>query len=83
MRAVAISLGAVMSLGPVLLAGTAISADWKANTHRVESADVVTATPEQPLFYGGVLKPITVVGTRTGTIQAEAHQTSRCPSRPA
>lgn len=83
MRALAISLGAVLSLGPVLLAGTAVSADWRATERRVAGREVVTALPEEPLFYGGVLKPITVVGSRTGIIQAQAHQASRCPSQPA
>jgi hypothetical protein len=83
MRAVALSLGAVMSLGPVLLAGTAISADWKATVERVASAEVVTTPPVQPLFYGGTLRPITVVATRHEVIQARTHQASRCPDQPA
>lgn len=83
MRAVAISLGAVMSLGPILLAGTAVSADWKATEHRVTGSEIVTETPAQPLFYGGMLKPITVVAQRPAATLPRSGRAVRCPDQAA
>jgi len=83
MRAVAISLGAVMSLGPVLLAGTAISADWRANGRRTTGTEVVSLSPPpEPLFYGGTLKPITIVGQTSRDAAPKAPQGARCPVEP-
>ena len=87
MRAVALSLGALMSIGPVLLAGTAVSADWKATERRVAATEIVTITPPPPgpLYYGGIMSPVRVEAKRTAMLQTRERGRipDRCPSEPA
>jgi hypothetical protein len=71
MRIIALSLATVFSVGPVMLAGSAIAAD-KAATDRQVAALVAPAMAPDQLFYGGVLAPITVEAKTVRPVQIRA-----------
>lgn len=80
MRSIALSLGAVCSLGVMALGGRAIEADRTAPSHRVRSTDSAVAQPAGPagqrLWYGGTLAPIVVVATSPES--PRAHRARDC-----
>jgi hypothetical protein len=79
MRSIALSLGAVCSVGVMALGGRAIAADRTAPSHRVVPADSAAAQPAGPaghVWYGGTLAPIVVVAASPDA--PRAHRTRDC-----
>ena len=80
MRSIALSLGAVCSLGVMALGGRAIAGDRTATSHRVPVADSGLVEPVGPtvdrVWYGGTLAPIVVVAASPES--ARAHRTRDC-----
>jgi hypothetical protein len=81
MRSIALSLGAVCSLGVMALGGRAIAGDRTAHTQQVASTDSGFVEPaEMPVgrvWYGGTLAPINVVATSPEA--PRAHRSRDCP----
>jgi len=74
MRSIALSLGAVCSLGVMALGGRAIAGDRTARSHRIPAADSGLVEPAGPtgdrVWYGGTLAPIVVVAARPESVRA-------------
>jgi hypothetical protein len=79
MRSIALSLGAVCSLGVMALGGRAIAGERTAHSHRVTPADAGLIQPAgasaDRVWFGGTLAPIVVVAT--GPEAPRAHRASR------
>ena len=80
MRNIALSLGAVCSLGVMALGGRAIAGDRTATSHRIPAADSGLVEPVEPsvdrVWYGGTLAPIVVVAASPES--ARAHRARDC-----
>lgn len=87
MRFLALSLGAVGSLGVVALGGRTIAADRTALARRAPIAESAIAAPavapavsaDDRVWYGGTLAPIVVVADVPE--HARAHAARDCPAR--
>jgi hypothetical protein len=82
MRFLALSLGAVGSLGVVALGGRTIAADRTALARAPVAAPAIAApavSAADRVWYGGTLAPIVVVAD--GPEQARAHAARDCPAR--
>lgn len=83
MRFLALSLGAVGSLGVVALGGRTIAADRTAHMRSAPTAAPAVAAAAAPaadrVWYGGTLAPIVVVADVPE--QARAHAARDCPAR--
>lgn len=83
MRFLALSLGAVGSLGVVALGGRTIAADRTALARRAPIAESAVAAPAvsaaDRVWYGGTLAPIVVVADVPE--HARAHAARDCPAR--
>lgn len=87
MRFLALSLGAVGSLGVVALGGRTIAADRTALARRAPMAEPGIAAPAvapavsaaDRVWYGGTLAPIVVVADAPE--HTRAHATRDCPAR--
>lgn len=83
MRMLALSLGAVGSLGVVALGGRTIVADRTAHSGRAPIVASAVAAPAESaadrVWYGGTLAPIVVVADPPA--HAPAHAVRDCPVR--
>jgi len=82
MRFLALSLGAVGSLGVVALGGRTIAADRTALARAPIAAPAISApavSAADRVWYGGTLAPIVVVAD--GPESARAHAARDCPVR--
>ena len=83
MRILALSLGAVGSLGVVALGGRTIAADRTDHARRAPIVEPAVATPvasaADRVWYGGTLAPIVVVADPPA--RAGAHAARDCPAR--
>jgi hypothetical protein len=83
MRFLALSLGAVGSLGVVALGGRTIAADRTAHSGRAPIVDSAVVTPAglaaDRVWYGGTLAPIVVVADPPA--HAKARAARDCPAR--
>jgi hypothetical protein len=80
MRNIALSLGAVCSLGVMAVGGRAIAGDRTAHSHRVARVDAAVVEPAgstvDRVWYGGTLAPIVVVATAPDA--PRPHRTRDC-----
>ncbi len=80
MRSIALSLGAVCSLGVMALGGRAIAGEQTARSHRVTPVDAGLVQPAgasaDRVWFGGTLAPIVVVAAGPGA--PRAHRARDC-----
>jgi hypothetical protein len=80
MNNIALSLGAVCSLGVMALGGRAIAGDRTARSHRITPAESGLVEPAGPtvdrVWYGGTLAPIVVIAASPEA--ARAHRARDC-----
>lgn len=80
MNNIALSLGAVFSLGVMALGGRAIAGDRTARSHRMTPVDAGLVEPAGPtvdrVWYGGTLAPIVVVAA--GPESVRTHRVRDC-----